>query len=828
MEFQTLLEAHGPAFDEREPVEDDSGGGRSGTEETLLTRLQREIVELERPTPWERPPEAWSADDSVRLHACHTPLRQVEVLRDDLLELLSAHPELELRDIVVLTPDIERFAPLIEAVFGDPEAHPPLPYRIADRPPRAGNPWAAALSHVLALGEGRWPVSALLDLLGLEPLQNRYGLDGSRLAGVEQLLRHAGVAWGLDAAHRVREGLPADGQNSWQFGLDRLLLGLAMPDEDAEAFGDTLPVRGIEGQSLDALAALVEAFTALRRHLAALRDPQSLPDWLAAIEAVLSEWAGGDSADPGLVAVRTALAALEEEAAAHGAPEALTLDAVRTLLEGRLEDAAAAEGDAGFLTGGITFCALVPMRSIPFPVVCLLGMDEGAFPRNPARPAYDLMARARRPGDRAPRDDDRHLFLEALLSARRHLRVSYTGFDIRTNARRPPSVAVDELLDVLARMGLPESARVREHTLQAFSPRAFGRGDDGGAIAPWGFDAAAFDGALAVAAPPEEPRPFLGAALPGSTSDVVPLRELAEFFEGPVPFFVRHCLGVRFAGAAAGEGSDREPLELDGLGNWRVRDHLLAEMRAGREREAARRRTRQSGLLPLGTPGDVVLGRQTAIARAVDEAARAAAGGPRRPAVRIEVELGGVRVTGAIGDLYPGGRVLARAGGVRGKVLTGAWAMHVFWQLSADGGGRTHLLGAAGDGVEGVTLRPPDDAEAIAEQLLFWYRLGRRQPLRLFPETSLAFARAMRGAITPENPPEAIGFQAWKLACAAWDGSPAMGGEGAGVEIHRIFGGASLTEIDQVPPALPAAEGEAFATLARRFFEPLLEAMEGP
>lgn len=821
IEFQQLLEMRGASVDESELPEPPAV-----VADTLLARLQRDIVELGLPSPPEAPPEPDAEpvdDDSITVNACHSPMRQVEVLRDELLSLLVAVPDLAPRDIAVLTPDIETFAPLIEAVFGDLTARPRLPYQIADRATRTGNPWAEALLGALALASSRLPASAVLDLLALPPLQARYGLEDSGLAEVGRLLAEAGIRWGADEDHRAAEGQPRDAQNTWRFGFDRMLLGLAMPEGTGEPFGDVMPLAGMEGAALDTLGRLVEAYETLSLHLDTFRAPAPLETWVERLDALLTAWSGDASADPALQRVREALVALPESTTRAGLDTPLAPDALQDLLSGVLgaEDDGAAQS---FLAGGITFCALVPMRSIPFRVICLLGMDEGAFPRNPARPAYDLMARDRRLGDRAPRDDDRYLFLEALLSARSHLRVFYTGFDIRTNAGRPPSVAVEELMDVLRQMGAPATL-LRAHPLQAFSPRNFGRSAEGEAVPPRSFDARAFAGARALLAEPVEAAPFLVGPLDAREITAVALADLVRFFEGPVAWFMRERLGVRFGG---GEEAtlDREPFTLDPLEQHGVRDELLRGLSVAVGPEAARRAVRLSGVLPLGTPGDAVLATQLASARAVFDAAVAVMGGSRLAPESLRLELDGVTITGAVSDLYPGGRVVMRAGGLNARVAVRAWVTHVFWQAAMGATATTTLVGRGKAGPDLWRFDEVDDAPARAAELLSLYLAGQTAPLRFFPASALAFVEAL---VKPEKSPVAPEEKrrlAFNAANTTWLGGYNGLAECRHPEHARLFDGVGLDAVDAALPGLEPPDDQTFEALALTVFGPMVAARE--
>ena len=129
-------------------------------------------------------------------------------------------------------------------------------------------------------------------------------------------------------------------------------------------------------------------------------------------------------------------------------------------------------------TGAVTFCGIGSLRGIPFRVVCLIGLADTAFPRQAAVTEFDLMAERPRLGDRARRHDDRAAFLDALLSAREVLYLSYPGHNVRDDSPLPPAIPVSELLDYLGRSvaGGADAVRRRlitEHRLQPWSPHYF-------------------------------------------------------------------------------------------------------------------------------------------------------------------------------------------------------------------------------------------------------------------------------------------------------------------------------------------------------------------
>ena len=604
---------------------------------TLLQRIQAD-VRGDRPPPGlplaGRDDRAVldPGDTSLAVHACHGRGRQVEVVRDAILHLLAADPTLEPRDIVVMCPDIEAFAPLIHATFGaaegfngaadgtdplgsaDPAAAraPAPPARPAStsgsawptgrcaRPTRCWVSWPSCWT----LASARVTAAQVLDLAGREPIRRRFRFDDDDLARAEEWVAAAGVRWGLDAAHRAAYKLDALDANTWRAGLDRLLLGVAMAEDGQRLVGGVLPLDDVSSSDIDLAGRLAELLDRLTAALDRLTSRQPIGAWAAALAdaaALLTatspdrRLADGRAAPP--PRRRRGRSRRGGDAAGRRSPE-LTLPEVRTLLADRLRGRPTR---ANFRTGHLTICTLVPMRSVPHRVVCLLGLDDGVFPRKIDVDDDDLVAADARVGDRDPRSEDRQLLLDALLAAESHLIITYSGRDERTNAERPPAVPVGELLDVVDRtVRLPDDptgavrARTRivvHHPLQPFDARNFMAGRLTGA-APWSFDAVALAGARAAGGVRAEPAPFLPAPLPPVRAEAVELENLVRFVQHPVKAFLRQRLGVSLSEDAddASAGPSRRARRAGAVGRRRP-----APLRPAGRRRPRRLRGRRTG-----------------------------------------------------------------------------------------------------------------------------------------------------------------------------------------------------------------------------------------
>jgi exodeoxyribonuclease V gamma subunit len=700
-------------------------------EATLLGQLQADIFQLREPE--ERRPIA-DGDHSLQVHCCHGPMRELEVLHDRLLALFESMPGLTPRDILVTMPDVETYAPFIDAVFGAPESDSVcIPYSIADRAASAESSVADTFLRVLSLVGSRFAAPEVLALFDAPAVRARFDLAESDLPLIRKWIERTAIRWGIDAAHRTTFDLPAFSQNSWRAGLDRLLLGYALPGDGDTLFGGVLPEPGIEGSLAITLGAFVECVERLFRHAAGLAAPRPPADWERALRAVLDDFF--DAGDAHADEVRRVSAALETFAhttAEAGFDAALDFAAVRAHLTAALADT---ESSPGFLAGRVTFCALKPMRSIPFGVVCLLGLNDTAFPRHEQPPGFDLAAQRPRRGDRSLREDDRYLFLEALLSARETLYLSYSGLSVRDNSESPPSVLVSELLDYLARhFDLPKDFVIK-HRLQPFSPAYFTGAD--ARLFSYSVEnaAAAQEGAAAR----ETAISFAGQALPepGAEWRDVTLDQLTDFLSHPARYFLRKRLGVRLPGEERPLG-DSEPEGLDTLETHLLRGELTERSVAAGTLTANLPAARASGVLPPGYAGDSAYG---AISREVDALlARIgpALAEPALPPLPFAMESDGWRLSGSLTDVRPSALVRYRAAKLKARDRVRTWVAHLALQLAARADHPRVTIFHSTD--TAFSYPPLPDANEILAELLRLYARGLRAPVPFFPETSWEFA----------------------------------------------------------------------------------------
>ena len=646
---------------------DDEADHNDDCAPSLLVQVQRHIRDL-LPLAEHPQPEIPAADRSIVFHLAHSPVRELEILHDQLLALLALPPggkPLRPRDIVVMVPSIDEVAPAIRAVFGQYGRHDPrhIPFDIADLSARASSPLMTAVEWLLRIPHDRCRLSDLTALLDVPAIAARFGIAADGLPRLAQWMSGAGIRWGLDADHRAGLGLDACGvQNTALFGLHRMLMGYAVgaaahADDRADANGHTgdAPCAGIEpydevgGLDAELAGGLARLVDRLIRWQADSRRPATPAAWAERLRALLADLvrATDDGDRQTLAALDAALTLWLDACFEAGFEDDLPLNVAAEAWLSALERPAL---DKRFRAGGVTFCTLMPMRAIPFEVVCLLGMNDGDYPRRSPRSDFDLMALPgqQRPGDRARRDDDRQLMLEALLSARRVLYVSWCGRNVRDNAEQPPSVLVAQLRDYLAAGWSPAvvAERTTEHPLQPFSRRYF---EPGSALLTYAREwraahAATADGLRVQDTTPADTAPDAEATAPGDAArpparlpadgtgapaapalapfipdPALPLTiaQLASFLRNPVKVFFRQRLSVIFDDAAETLPDD-ESFGLDALEEHGLVDELanalLADMAAlavtelprfGLDAAIARhlRRIERAGRLPIGGLG---------------------------------------------------------------------------------------------------------------------------------------------------------------------------------------------------------------------------------
>ena len=692
---------------------------------TLLSHIQADILSLRvRGSTGPLAPDALrdpiarvavaATDASLAIHVCHGALREVEVLHDQLLHRFSADPSLTPRDVVVMIPDIATYAPYIAAVFGDAPYARRIPYAVADRGARDESTIVEGLFALFDLVGSRWGVAEVVGLLDIAAVQRRFGVQSQGLAQIRFWLEQVRVRWGRDRAHWDARDLPvsdatSEQANTWAFGLERLLLGYALPP-DAAPFAGVLPAANVDGQAVGVLTALLAYIGQLDAATRALREPASPTVWRARLEAMLAALFAVDTDDAaevrGLSAIHHALAALQTQTAAAEYSGALPLAIVREYLRERL---LSIDETPAFLSGRVTFCTLVPMRAIPFRLVCLLGMNDADFPRRSTPLGFDLLAhsagrddargRTRR-GDRSRAAEDRQMFLDALLSARDALYVSYVGRSDRDEAPRNPSVLVSALLDYVDAHYRPAgddagaivAALTTRHRLQPFAARYFAAGDDDAAPAMGGWfsyderwlpSLRAVPGVAQSPAQTErvagtpDPVPRTGRGEPGAA--VVAVADLRAFVRHPSRWLLQQRFGVRFPDSATTVEED-EPFALEGLDRYRLKvDALVAAQH--QQLPQWRERAPLTGALPQGQAGAALADIEMSnAAQLVAQVSRRGFGA--LTSMPVNCQLGGVAIIGHLDGMTDQGWRGLRVGTLKDRDRAELWLAHLLLTVS--------------------------------------------------------------------------------------------------------------------------------------------------
>jgi exodeoxyribonuclease V gamma subunit len=766
-------------------------------------------------------------DRSVQVHSCHGQARQVDVLREVLLGLLADDETLEPRDILVMCPDIETYAPLIAADFGlgevIPGAHPAhqLRVRLADRSLVQTNPLLAVAGQLLALAGSRVTATDVLNLVQCDPVRARFGFTDDDLEDVTDWVREANIRWGFDQQNRTPYGVDFV-HNTWRFGLDRILSGVALSDDSQAWIESTLPLDDVGSNRVELAGRLAEFVGRLQDVVGALGGTRPLRDWLSTMAEGIRLITRVEDADAWQVSQ------LEREfndviaRAGDRAGTPLRLSDVAQLLHRHL---AGRPTRANFRTGTLTVCTMVPMRSVPHRVVCLVGLDDEVFPRIGMVDGDDALARRPMTGERDVRSEDRQLLLDAVCAATETLVITYTGANEYSGQPRPPAVPLAELLDAL---DATTTGKVRDrilvrHPLQPFDIRNV----EPGAVvtsapdAPFTFDSTVLRAARLAGTRREEPTRFAAEPLPPPAVSDVSLAELVGFFKDPVKGFFRaldYTLPTEVEGI-----DDAIPVEIDALQEWTVGDRMLADMMRGLSPERALNAEWCRGTLPPGQLGwrkAKTIRDQAALLATEAVNLRSA---PER-AIDVDIDLGsGRRLTGTVSPVFGDRLVSVTYSKLDGKHLLAAWIPLL--ALAAHDPGQDWSAVCIGRNKAGNRPRqeflgcPQTPALDLLGDLVAIYDAGRRAPVPLPLKTSFAWADARFS-----------GADAVYRAGNRWHSSGAFPGENKQPANARVWGsGAPLSKLLDSPGPGEEHPGETtrLGAYSARLWLPLLQARQG-
>ncbi|EHT4086889.1 exodeoxyribonuclease V subunit gamma [Escherichia coli] len=718
------------------------------TPDNLLHNIQSDILELENRAVAGVNIEEFSRSDnkrpldpldsSITFHVCHSPQREVEVLHDRLLAMLEEDPTLTPRDIIVMVADIDSYSPFIQAVFGSAPADRYLPYAISDRRARQSHPVLEAFISLLSLPDSRFVSEDVLALLDVPVLAARFDITEEGLRYLRQWVNESGIRWGIDDDNVRELELPATGQHTWRFGLTRMLLGYAMESAQGE-WQSVLPYdesSGLIAELVGHLASLLMQLNIWRRGLAQERP---LEEWLPVCRDMLNAFFLPDAeTEAAMTLIEQQWQAIISEGLGAQYGDAVPLSLLRDELALRLDQERISQR---FLAGPVNICTLMPMRSIPFKVVCLLGMNDGVYPRQLAPLGFDLMSQKPKRGDRSRRDDDRYLFLEALISAQQKLYISYIGRSIQDNSERFPSVLVQELIDYIGQshylpgdeaLNCDESeARVKahltcHHTRMPFDPQNYQPGNLQSYAREW----------LPAASQAGKAHSEFVQPLPFTLPETVPLETLQRFWAHPVRAFFQMRLQVNFR-TEDSEIPDTEPFILEGLSRYQINQQLLNVLVEQDDAERLFRRFRAAGDLPYGAFGEIFWETQCQEMQQLADRVIAC----RQPGQSMEIDLAcnGVQITGWLPQVQPDGLLRWRPSLLSVAQGMQLWLEHLVY--CASGGNGESRLFLRKDGEWRFPPLAAEQALHYLSQLIEGYREGMSAPLLVLPESGGAWLK---------------------------------------------------------------------------------------
>lgn len=761
----------------------------------LLAAIQKDILDLNDPVAEKYQKTSDSSNNSIAIHSCHSPMREIEVLHDNLLNIFEHFRELDPKDILVMAPDISIYTPLIESVFESrSSATMRIPYHITDQGIAAGSQVVKGFWGIIDLQDKGFSAPAVMASLEPPSIREKFGLSAVDVKKIEKWVSETNIRWGLGNTMPHHEALSGGNPNSWQAGLERMLLGYAMPGQNERLTNDILPYDPIEGQDAKILGKLNSFMEQIRKLANEMLHPKPIKAWCELFLSILDRFFHkNEASEPDLEMLTRLLYQVVNIETNAGFSEAVDIVVVRHLLQKRINTLAS---ESGFISGRVTFCSMLPMRSVPAKVLCLIGLNNTAFPRQSMAPGFDFIARYPRIGDRSRRQDDRYLFLEAILSSELMLYISYIGQSIRDNTLIPPSSIVSEFIEyIMEGYGISEDCLVTRHKLQAFDSAYFVGDDQLFSYSRENLKASSS------AVSQRIQKPFLSKKLPNAPDAwrTIDVHALIGFFHHPARFFLQHRLGIFFKDEEM-ELKDRESFNLEPLARFLMGQEMWREQSSGQDWETRLHLHQAKGELPPGRTGEVLFrGLETEVRGFLRKTE------PYRvrettETISVDMDISGFRITGHIQDCHHSQWTNLRYGATRPSDRLATWIQHLI--ICAKGplpvDYQSVFIGK--DSV--IRMTPVQNGVALLRELLEYYWKGLSEPLPFFPKTSFAYAWHCLEKGKPQG-------EALNKAAERWYGNEFVSGEAFDSYNDLCFQAANPLD-------------DRFAAIAMTIFEPML------
>ncbi len=712
----------------------------------LLFMIQDDILNLrDRTNPSYGKSSISSSDNSIQINSCHNPMREVEVLQNFLLYEFENDPELKPEDILVMCPDIDKYSPYIRAVFDiSPDDPRWIPFNISDSSLRMRNIIAEPLMKILNIPNTRFEASAVLSILESPYIYRRFGISENDLELIRKYVNESGIRWGIDNEHKRQIGLPPVEENTWLWGLKRLILGYTMPEDEKEIFGDILPYN-ISGDDISTFEAFISFLHSLFETINRLSQKHPPEKWAEILLQVIDEFFLVDEKyQMELESIREAIIKLKNITSISDTKGKVGIETIRYYLGKILRKSFWSHS---FLSNGITFCAMLPMRSIPFKIICLIGMDWDSFPRKDHAPGFDMIKNSPRIGDRSIKNEDKYIFLEAILSARKKLYISYVGQSMMDDTKISPSSVVSELIDYIKEGFLSDQGKdIEEHIITYQKQHPYHKHYFSGNRKLISFSEEAFNVAKSLTGQRKDSSPFIESPLPEPDESFkkIDIDDLKGFFKNPSRFFLKKRLGIELEDIYETK-KDKEPFSLSGLDRYLVDQEVMKLRLSGTEPRDIHVNVKAKGLIPHGNMGKLLMDK---IIHGVDHLInrmKAHTKETKEESIDVHLDIDDITIIGNIAPLFEKTSIHFRYAKIRASDLLSAWISHlVLNEISGDI--TTVVIGFDSDfkKIKEYKINPVSRPDSILERLIRRFKEGLKAPLRFFPESSYQYASHLK------------------------------------------------------------------------------------